>query len=994
MSSHDINPNGGFWLAAVFFLSGMSALIYQIVWIRMFGFTFGVTGYAMGTVLSAFMTGLAGGSLLFGRMADRSRSPLTLLLWLETGIGLFALAFPVLFSGMTRLYGAVNAWLHPGLYAGIWIRFALGFLLLLLPTTLMGGTLPVVSRLFVRRMTGLGGAMGLLHGWNQFGAFLGCLLAGYALIASWGLNAASHIAAVLNLLCGVILFLMRNRIEDPESPALMGSPDSTAVLPSEKPRSRFLLLGIVAVFTLQGFTTLSYEVIWTRILSVLSLDKSLSFTSTMIAVFLFGLSAGSFIAGKWTDRSKDPLFLLACIETVIGILAMAMVPLLSCLFDQLIPMRLSYTEHWWRTIGRENGLYFLILLLPILFMGMTFPIVAKLFTDRFRTLGRKIGVLGFWDTAGSAGGTVFAVFLLIPFLGMAKACLFTAGINLLLAAALVGMHPRLNVRIKGIVFSVLLCIGIMGYARIPGGSTFRHWDTRQPGDRLLFYSEDEGAAVAVVQHLDGIKELAINGAVTAFAEYGDLRVHRLLAALPLLLHPRPTNAFVIGLGMGVTCQSLLQSCMESVECAEISRGVVDACRTCFGEENGGVLDDPRFRIIQDDGRSALLSSLKRYDIITSNAVHPRLSGNLYTRDFYGICRSRLTPNGVMCQWMSTNWCTEDEYKTLIRAFLDVFPYAALWRLDTGNVLIVGTDGPFKIDVQRWMERMREPKIQKDLQGVDLEDPFVILAQAAGSGNGLASYAGPVEPETDDRPLAEFSRVVSKARNPAIVASMLTLPSDSAGLFFSWGGKNPLPDSIARKCRILSDAEKLHVRAVLESVFAGNPAEAVRLLEDASRLVPGEYRFHKLLAILHYQMRDFTQSEAELKTALSIHPDFADDRVHLGMVYYDWRKFTEAETVFRKALAAAPDNPLALFYLALIEGSKGQVRSASRKLEKAVSLFPEFSDAHLNLGILHQMRHETDLAEASFRKCLEIDPRNDDAKKRLKALYRNPQPARD
>jgi spermidine synthase len=985
MSSPDKKLNDGFWLAAVFFLSGTSALIYQIVWIRMFGFTFGVTVYAMSTVLSAFMAGLAVGSRFFGKMADRCRSPLNLLIGLETGIGLFALAFPFLFSGMTRLYGAVNEWLHPGFYQGIWIRFLFGFLLLLLPATLMGGTLPVVSRLFIRRMSGLGGAMGILHGWNQFGSFFGCLLTGYALVALWGLNAASRIAAVMNLFCGMFLFVMRNRIGNSGSAPETAGPDSPVSSSPAASRSRFFLPGIVAIFTIQGFTTLSYEVTWTRILSVLSLDKSLAFTSMMIAVFLFGLSAGSFIAGRRADRSKDPLLLLAGIEAVIGILAIAMIPILSGLFNRLIPLRPFYAEHWWRTIGKENGLFFLVLLLPILFMGMTFPIVARIYADRFLSLGRKIGVLGFWDTAGSAGGTVVAGFLLIPLLGMAKAGLFTAGINLLLAAALVGMHPRPNAWVKGIVLSVLLCIGIWGYLWIPERQTFRHWDTRQPGDRLLFYSEDEGAAVAVVQHLDGVKELAINGAVTAFAEYGDMRVHRLLAAIPLLLHPSPANALVIGLGMGVTCQTLLQPGMQSVECAEISRGVVDACRACFSAENGGVLDDPRIRIIQDDGRSVLQSSPKRYDIITSNAVHARLSGNLYTRDFYSICRSRLAPNGVMCQWMSTNWCTEDEYKMLIRAFLDVFPRAALWRLDAGNVLLVGKDGRSEIDVRRWMERIREPKMEHDLQGVDLSEPYAILAQAAGSGKGLAAYAGQVKPETDDRPLAEFSRVVSKARNPSIIEHMLGLPADTAALVFRWGGKNPLPDSIDRKFRIFSGAESLHIRAILESVFAGNPAEAVHLLEEAVRLEPGEYRFHKLLAILHYRMRDFAPAEAEMKTALSIHPDFADDRVHLGMVYYDWRKFPEAESVFRKALEAAPDHPLALFYLALIEGSMGQTRSALSRLEKAVRLFPDFSDAHFNLGILHQMRHERDPARAAFRRCLELDPRNVEAGRRLEAL---------
>jgi spermidine synthase len=970
-------------LVAVFFLSGASALICQVAWIRWFGFTFGVTVRAMGTVLAAFMAGLALGSLVFGRAADRSRNPAALLLFLEIGIGVFAAAFPWLFKGFTAMYLAVHERLDPVSAADPWLRFLLGFLFLLVPATLMGGTLPVVSRLYVRRMSTLGKSVGILHGANQAGAVAGCLACGWVLIAAFGLSAAGWVAAALNGLAAFLLlpFLGKNAypVRTAWDEGTAGAPEGRNIHGSSSAPPVPVPL-LLAVFGAQGFTTLAYEVVWTRILAVLSHDKGAYFTSTVIAAFIFGLSVGSFAIAKKIDRTKNPLSLLAAIEGILGIFGILILPVFSSLFEPFTAARLSYSEHWWTTVGKENGLFFILIAVPAVFMGMTFPLVARLVTDRLADLGRKIGVLGFWDTVGSAAGSAAAAFILVPALGAAGAGIAVAGLNLLLFTVLVMADRNRSPGWRAAAPFAAVLVLAAGLVFIPRGRYFRFWDTRQPGDRLLFYSEDEGAAVAVIEHLDGMKDLAINGAVTAFAEYGDLRVHRMLAALPMLLHPAPRNALVIGLGMGVTARTLLQPGMESVESVEISSGVVGACGAAFRRENRDVLSDPRLRVILDDGRNRLLTSRKRYDIITSNAVHARLSGNLYTEEFYRLCRNRLAPGGVMCQWMSTNWCTEDEYRMLLKAFFNVFPDGSLWSVDAGNVLCIGALTPAKPDFWEWSGRMSAPELAAELRSVDLRFPIDILSQYAGSAESLAGYLNGVRPETDGRPLAEFSRVVSKARNPMLIQRLIEQRAAVEHPPFTWKGTDRLPDTLASRWRARFESESLCLRATLENVFLNRPGEAAASLEQAARLVPGEYRFHELLALLRIRLGDTARTEAELIKALALHPEFAIDWIHLGMVRYDTGRTDPAAEAFNRAHSVSPDHPLALYYLGLIAGARGELSTAAGRLERVTYLFPDFADAYLNLGLAYRSMGQNARADSAFRRCLGIDPGNREAER--------------
>ena len=328
-------------LLIVLLLSGVSALINQIVWIRKFGLVFGVDVYTMGTVLSAFMGGLALGSLFFGRLVDKSRSPLRLFVALELGIGLFALLFPLTFKALIHSYTYVIEISGLAGKGEQFIKFSFSFLYLLIPTTLMGGTLPVVFKFFIKERRTLGWNISRLYSVNNMGAVIGCGLAGFVLIKYFGLTAALYVGACLNLINAAIVFgvsTLKSKADLPDTP-LAESPESR--VDTEKTLSGFLLRVVLWVFVIEGFATLAYEVLWARIFIGFSYDKTTYFTTVIVLSFIFGLSLGSYIISGWIDKRKDLVTLLAIFEILIGLSSLAIL----MLFSRIFPQSQSATQH-------------------------------------------------------------------------------------------------------------------------------------------------------------------------------------------------------------------------------------------------------------------------------------------------------------------------------------------------------------------------------------------------------------------------------------------------------------------------------------------------------------------------------------------------------------------------------------------------------------------------------------------------------------------------
>lgn len=979
-------------ILVVFFFSGASALVYQTVWIRKFGLVFGVDLFATSTVITAFMAGLALGSLLVGKIVDKHKNPLLLLVYLELGIGLFALLFPFTFKLLDTLYVGLYHSLSFGFYSTQLYRFSLAFLYLLIPTTLMGGTLPVLSKVMVKNIDALGWNIGRLYSANNFGAFVGCFLAGFFMMRSIGLHNSIYAAAGLNMLSALIVFLLL-----PLFKKNVGFEQDKSLGSHDRKLPGYVVRFILWAFAIEGFAALAYEVIWTRILLGFSYDKSVYFYTTVILCFIFGLSVGSLLIAKFIDKKRDLLLLFAGIETAIGLMAIAALALFPRIARVLSVWRLTYSENWWASLGKEYAIFFAVMLLPALLMGMTFPVVSKICTPHLKRLGTRIGEIGFLDTVGSIFGAFAAGFVLIPLFGVVTSVLIAAFINLTIALLTILLHPHRNPVFKTASMISIGVLALLAVLILPGNKYFQNWQTKRASDRLLYYHEGADAAIAVAQHNDGVKFLAINGSVTAFTNYGDTRVHKMLGYLPWLLHDDPHNSLVIGLGMGITVQSLMLPGMEQVDCVEINRGIVEAAARHFATENNRVLEEDRLNLIIDDGRSYLHTTARKYDIITSNAVHARLSGNLYTEEFYKICRERLTDDGVMCQWTSTNWLSPAEFTSLIAAFHAVFPHTSLWLVNAGHLLMVGTPEPIQISYADFEQKFNLPKLQSDLHHYSLGSPELFLAHFVCDEARLPALLKDAPMNRDDHPLAELSRVVSKMQIPEILLPLIHIKTDLVDrLIFRDEGLEEMV-SIKRQVADYAAAEKYYLEGVFARNIYNEPLLALNMITEALKLQPDDYRYREEAASLNLFLAgqpDVPQKDAaifmdnaigHLWAMTAAHPIFAFDWNNLGYALMNYGNLDEATAAFEKAINLAPDYPLPRIYLASIIGGRGHLDDAEHHLRIAVENFPDELEGWYRLGVVYELMSRRTEAIEAYENIIKRNASYRDVTRRLRHL---------
>jgi spermidine synthase len=820
-------------LFLVLFFSGVTALTYQIIWIRKFGLVFGVHVYSMTTVLTAFMAGLALGSLIFGRIVDKKDNPLRVFFLLELGIGVFALLFPWLFDALSRGYGALAQHTELSNYGQQLIRFGIAFLFLLIPTTLMGGTLPVIIKYFVRRLGSVGGGVSTLYALNNLGAVVGGFLAGFVLIQWLGLQVSLTIAALLNLANALITWMIARTFRKitlqtdehyiEEEKIIKKTEDEKVVYKLPKSVVRLVLW----VFAIEGFTTLAYEVIWGRILISFSFDKTVYFSTVIVVSFIFGLSLGSFLLRKWIDRGKHLLAFLGFIEVGVGLISFILLLFFSWLAPFLAEQR-ELTDTWMQVAGKEYFIFFVLLSIPTTLMGFTFPVVSKLYNQNIKNLGKRMGIIGFMDTIGSILGSFVAGFILIPFLGVVISFLVVVFINIIIGLLVFLSHPTMKKRLKyaisGGTLVVLLILSLM----VPDRRYFNWWDQLdykktffgEHYTRLLFYEEGVGSTVTVREYPfgDGYLALNVDGHNTAYSTPKDRRVNGLLGYLPYILHPDPDNAIVIGYGMGVTAHSLVQPDMKQIDIAEIVPGVLEAS-PLFSKWNHNVLDEPKVEAHIEDGRSMIyMSQDKKYDIITSNAIHPRLSNNIYTRDFYQICKEKLAEDGIICQWIPPNWINEKEYKSLINGFVDAFPHSQMWYINEYSTLLVGKKESMELNYGLIRDKMaNNEKLSKEMADFGIPDPFMLLSQFIFDAKDLKEYTKDAPVNTDDHPIVEFSKVINIAPSVPVLNDIKNADPDYKEKIVNVDEAEYEMPVILKRIQSYRDFHKAHIGSIIKSV---------------------------------------------------------------------------------------------------------------------------------------------------------------------------------
>ncbi len=750
-------------ILVLFFLSGACGLVYEVVWMRMLTLVFGATAFATSTILSSFFAGLALGSFYFGRVIDRGRNPLLVYAVLEAGIGVFAFLMPLLFSGLSEVYVLISQQLGIGYHGISLIRFVCSFLVLLIPTTLMGGTLPVIVKFFAKRHERLGWHVGHLYSTNTFGAVVGTLSAGFYLILVLGVKETAYVAGVVNLLIAGFVLVLAWRM------GIRPVADSTAKRSEEEPEagwgdafsSRLALLALWAV-GVSGFCALALEVFWTRAL-VFFLDNSTHAFTTILTAFLLGIAIGSLIVGRFIDTRRKLFAWLGLIQVFIGLSAILAIPILSNLTPVFESMAGSSPDSMllWKWIGMRFSRSLAVMLVPAVLMGMTFPVVSKIYTRDLNVVGSALGDVYSVNTIGGVFGSVIAGFILIPSLGVQNGIVLIAGINVILGGVLILSEPlmRYETRMKVVVGLGILLIGAGTFYLTRGAIPLTSYYEGIESPEVLSYEEGVGGTVKVYEDKWGDRVLSINGFPVAGTGLEPQDAQKALAHLPLLLSSVPSpRVNIVGFGAGGTSWGVMQYNVDEVDCVELVPAVIDAAKW-FPEINHGVLNEPGFNLIMGDGRNYALVTDKQYDVITVDATSPKMAGNgsLYSLEFYELLEKRLSDDGLVVQWIPFHLLSDQEVRMIAKTFITVFSHTTLWFTPLRQYFIlVGTQAELQIDFDSLSRKLAMGDVQRDLELLNVTDPIDVLGWFVMGGEGLARYVGDARTNTDNNPYLEFT----------------------------------------------------------------------------------------------------------------------------------------------------------------------------------------------------------------------------------------------
>jgi spermidine synthase len=752
-------------LYGLFFISGVSALIYELVWQRLLNLVFGVSTLSVSAVLAAFMGGLALGGLLYGRRADRAARPLRLYAWLEAGIGLAGLLVPPGFAALTAIYPTLCDVLHAGPWAGTCLRFVLSLLVLIVPATLIGATLPVMGRLTLRQTTGLPATFSLLYAVNTLGAVLGAALTGFLLLRYLGMQYTLWLAAGLNALVAVAAYA-KSEIRNPKSEKARSAKSEIRNAKSEKARSRsdfgFRIsdFGLptpwlaLACALLTGAVCTGLEVAWSRILGILTSNSAYGF-ALLLTVLLLGLALGGLLQSWWSRFPGDSWRRLALCQVLL-----AFVTLGSLKFFRTTP---EWLAQW--CDGTSAGKIFLgefaltaaALLVPAIFMGMSLPLLLAGMTGDPGRFGHWLGRLYAVNTLGGVIGPFAAGFILIPLLGIRAALGIGVAITLVVGLAAWARTVRPSPTWRCVTAAAVLVVAAGVWDGLPPG--VYHKSAVVEPRQLLSYTEGNNATVAVVEEPNGTRGIMVDGQPVAGTGGTSIVDQKMLAHLPLLLHPHPECALTVGFGSGGTSYSMTRHGI-AVDCVEIE-GRVPAAAELFQSENHGVLSHPRFHLVLDDARSWLRVAPYHYDVIVTDCtnIQYRSNGDLYTVDYFRLMKDRLRTDGLAAAWVPANGIRGDDLRTLLRSFRQVFPHTSVWymnTLPTDFLIVVGTPGKLMIDMEKLRERMHAPEVYPDLAAVDLGEPCRLVYTLLTADEKLAEYLGDGPLNTDDRPVLSYS----------------------------------------------------------------------------------------------------------------------------------------------------------------------------------------------------------------------------------------------
>jgi spermidine synthase len=760
--SMEIQPSRKALLYLLFAVSGFCALVYEILWTKYLALTFGATILAVSIVAATFMGGLALGSYLIGRHADRQVNLLRLYALLEGGIAIFALLFPPTLKIVTEVHiyleHAVSG--QPTLVHLLHFLFAA--VLLMPPTICMGGTFPLMCRFFARKKSG--GQIGRLYALNTLGATAGAFAAGFFLIPSLGLSNTGYLAIAGNLAIAAASWLLAGKIGEAET--LDVSLAKRHEQPFQASRYRLILIGTAMI----GAFSLGYEILWTRVFLLFLGNTSYAF-SLMLSAFLVGIALGGAFYARRVRPEINEKRLFAQLTTLMGLSVLLTAPF----YDQLAHIfqfaHEASGERWWHLSLLSYIIVFDVICIPTILSGALLPVAVAILDPGKSRTGEGVGLVVLHNTVGAVLGSLLAGFVLIPAFGVLGGFRLLATLNILLGFALffryrqkIGSGSGVPIiATVGILLAVLpaswdpklMNSGVYCYA--PKFAQFGGLDRALSGEKILGVYEGIETTVAVKENADSsVRYFAVNGKTDGGTGH-DMATQVLVGQLPLLLHRTAQEVLIIGYGSGITVGAVKEFPVARIDCAEISPEVVKASQY-FVKENRNAQADPKVTLFVEDGRNLLLTRRDKYDVIVSEPSNPWQTGNsnLFTDDFYKLAAKRLKSGGIFCQWLGLYDITPDNLRIACRTLLNNFPKVLVFKVGA-DLVMVASDKDLTLDYGEIDRLMRAPGIAGSLAEIKVLSPADLIARYYfGSDVTLRSFSRGAPLNSDDRPILEYS----------------------------------------------------------------------------------------------------------------------------------------------------------------------------------------------------------------------------------------------
>lgn len=743
-------------VAACFFLSGFAALIYETAWTREFSFVFGTSELAVATVLAAYMAGLAGGAAVGGRIAARTRRPLALYGFLELGIGIAALLVPAALWGATQLlialFGQQSEFGENNPLAISAFYLLATFVIVMIPTSFMGATLPLLSRQAVRHDAEIGPRIGALYAINTAGAVAGTLTAAFVLLPTLGIRETVYVAVAVNGFVFLIaMMLVRNTVAAIASETSEASKEAAEVTSRSVSRKPHFILPLIL---LSGALSFAYEVLWARLLSQLLGGSIYAFT-TMLASFLLGIALGSAAASRLANTPARALRLFAWAQVGIALLtgaafgaidhARSVIQLLQGASDLFVDVSLAM----------------MVLLPAAICIGATFPFAVRVLARDAEDAGPASARVYSWNTVGAIAGSIGAAFFLLPELGFRGTIALGITLNLAIGAAALGFgrQPKwlLAIPAAAALLVVLLLPGEPW--QVLRSAPLNRSAPPKPAP-IDFYRVGRSATVLLTQNTPTQWKISTNGLPESMISGPGQPPTKMMTAVMLgaigpLLRPDARSMLVVGLGGGVSLEQIPLH-IERIDVIELEPEVVAANRWLSPRRAVDPLADPRVHLHMSDARSALFLSDQKFDVIAAQASHPWTGGaaHLYTGEFFELVSDHLCDSGVFVQWVGRTFIDLDLMKTLIATLLEHFAYVQVYR----DLLFVASNTPLPVVLDFEALRERDPDLSRRTGLYTREDFAIYLLMDSDTSVAFAQNA---ERTSDDRNLLQM-------RSPGVV----------------------------------------------------------------------------------------------------------------------------------------------------------------------------------------------------------------------------------